>query len=185
MLTRLFDYLKMSGITTLVTDLSHAGENLERTDEEISSLIDTWILLRDIEIGGERNRALFVLKSRGMSHSNQVREYILSSGGISLVDVYTGPEGVLTGSARVAQQARESAGAAVYERDMARKVRDHERRRRALEARIEELRSELESETDELRFISEGEEKRRATEAAGKTEMARLRKADPDARPKR
>ncbi|MDD2672915.1 MAG: circadian clock protein KaiC, partial [Syntrophales bacterium] len=98
MLTRLFDFLKMSRTTTLVTSLSTAGGPLETTDEEISSLIDTWILLRDIEIQGERNRGLYILKSRGMPHSNQIREFLLSNRGIELVEAYLGPGGVLTGS---------------------------------------------------------------------------------------
>ena len=78
MLTRLIDYLKMQQITAVFTDLTHAGQPWKRTNEEISSLIDTWILLRDIELNGERNRGLYILKSRGMAHSNQIREFLMS-----------------------------------------------------------------------------------------------------------
>ncbi len=185
MLTRLFDFLKMSGITTMVTDLSHAGEHVEQTEEEISSLIDTWLLVRDIEINGERNRGLYILKSRGMAHSNQIREFLLSGRGIDLIDVYLGPEGVLTGSARAAQEVKEEAGAASYEREMVRSVRERERRKKVLEARMEELRAELESESDELKFVTEEEKKRREGVVAGRLEMARLRKADPQVRSKK
>ena len=108
-LMRLIDFLKQKQITSMFTDLTHGGDALEQTREGISSLMDTWLLLRDIEIGGERNRGLYVLKSRGMAHSNQIREFLLSDRGIDIVDVYLGPGGVLTGSARVAQEAQEKA----------------------------------------------------------------------------
>ena len=89
-LTRLIDYLKMKKISTLLTDLTHFGGSLERTSEEISSLIDTWLLLRDIELNGERNRGLYILKSRGMAHSNQIHEFLLSDQGVGLIEIYTG-----------------------------------------------------------------------------------------------
>ena len=111
MLTRLIDFLKMQRITALLTNLTSGDEAPEKTDVDISSLVDTWLLLRDIELGGERNRAMYVLKSRGMAHSNQIREFLLTDRGIELQDVYLGPEGVLTGSARQAQEAREKAAA--------------------------------------------------------------------------
>src|SRR5256885_13810972 len=111
MLLRLIDFLKASQITTLVTNLTGGGNVLEGTDLGISSLMDTWLLLRDIELNGERNRGLYILKSRGMAHSNQIREFLLTPNGIRLVDVYLGPEGVLTGSSRQAQEAREAAAA--------------------------------------------------------------------------
>jgi len=110
-LARLIDYLKMNQITSLFTDLTHAGGAMETTAAAISSLMDTWLLLRDIEAGGERNRGLYLLKSRGMAHSNQIREFLLTDKGIDLVDVYSGPEGVLTGTARHTQVAREEAAA--------------------------------------------------------------------------
>ncbi len=108
-LTRLIDYLKMKKITTFLTDLTRSESNLEHTSEEISSLIDTWLLLRDIELNGERNRGLYILKSRGMAHSNQIQEFLLTNEGIDLVDIYTGTGEVLTGSARAAQEASEKA----------------------------------------------------------------------------
>ncbi|HSD64701.1 MAG TPA: circadian clock protein KaiC, partial [Ignavibacteriaceae bacterium] len=108
MLLRLVDFLKMKNITAFFASLTTAGENRELTDTSISSLIDTWLLLRDIEIGGERNRGLYILKSRGMAHSNQIREFILTDHGIKLLDVCIGAEGVLTGSARLIQEAKKN-----------------------------------------------------------------------------
>ncbi len=105
---RLIDHLKLQHITAFFTTLTSGGSTLEHTDVFISSLIDTWLLLRDIEIGGERNRGMYVLKSRGMAHSNQIREFLLTDKGIVLQDVYVGMEGVLTGSARVAQEAKDN-----------------------------------------------------------------------------
>jgi len=104
MLTRLVDYLKSDHITTMFTSLTSGGDSLEQTEVGMSSLMDTWIVLRDVERGGERNRELHVLKSRGMEHSNQLREFVMTKHGIELVDVYTGPSGVLTGTARVAKR---------------------------------------------------------------------------------
>ncbi len=177
-LTRLFDYLKTVQVTTLLTDLAHFGGSLERSSEEISSLIDTWLLLRDIEINGERNRGLYILKSRGMAHSNQIREVRLSNDGIDLVDVYLGPAGVLTGSARAAQEAKEMSEAASYRSDLDRKLRDQERKRQVLEARIESLRAEFAAESEELQALSAEELKRQQGLAHDRTAMARLRKAD-------
>lgn len=107
MIMRLVDFLKMNQITAFMTNLSAGGSSLEHTRIDISSLIDTWLLLRDIELGGERTRGLYILKSRGMKHSNQIREFLLTDHGIELLDVYTGPDGVLTGSARRAQELKD------------------------------------------------------------------------------
>ena len=98
MLLRLVDALKVRQITGFFTSLSTTEARIEQTDVAISSLIDTWLLVRDLEIGGERNRGLYVLKSRGMQHSNQIREFSLTPHGIELREPYTGPAAVLTGS---------------------------------------------------------------------------------------
>ncbi len=121
MLMRLVDFLKMNQITGLFTSLTSGGSALEQTDIAISSLIDTWLLLRDIEIGGERNRGLYILKSRGMAHSNQIREFLLTDHGVELRDVYVGPSGVLTGSARLAQEAQEQAAQTMHEQEVERR----------------------------------------------------------------
>jgi circadian clock protein KaiC len=155
MLTRLMDYLKSEGITALWTSLTTSRE-LEKTDVRISSLVDTWLFLRDIELGGERNRAMYVLKSRGMAHSNQIREFRLTDHGIDLSEVYLGPEGVLTGSARQAQEARERAAALIRQQEVSLKRRELERKRELLEARIAALRKEFEAEAEEAdRIISQ------------------------------
>jgi circadian clock protein KaiC len=165
-LTRLIDFWKMQGITAFLTSLTHGGHHLEATDVEISSLVDTWLLLRDIELNGERNRGMYVLKSRGMAHSNQVREFLLTSRGIELNDVYLGAEGVLTGSARLAQEAREKAAALQRQQDIEAKQRELERKRLALEARIVALRREFEAEAEELQ--------RRLGEDRSAAEVSRL-----------
>jgi len=155
MLLRLIDFLKSRQITAMFVNLTAGGNAWERTDVGVSSLIDTWILLRDIELAGERNRGIYVLKSRGMKHSNQIREFLITSEGIKLEDVYIGPEGVLTGSMRAAQEERERAAAQVRAQEMERKQRDLARRRAALEAQIAALRTEFEVVEDESKVVAE------------------------------
>ena len=133
MLLRLIDFLKSRKITAFLTHLTSGGKAMEATDIGISSIIDTWLLVRDIELGGERNRGLYVLKSRGMKHSNQIREFVITPEGIQLLDVYVGPEGVLTGSMRAAQEARESAAAIALQEEIAAKRREVERLQATLE----------------------------------------------------
>jgi circadian clock protein KaiC len=157
MLTRLMDYLKSEGITALWTSLT-SGTELEKTDVGISSLVDTWLLLRDIELSGERNRAMYILKSRGMAHSNQIREFLLTDHGIELSDVYLGPEGVLTGSARQTQEARERAAAQARAQEAEALRRELARKREAMEARIAAIRKEFEVDQEEtLRVIGQGQ----------------------------
>ncbi len=153
MLLRLIDFLKSRQITAMLVNLTAGGNAWERTDVGVSSLIDTWILLRDIELAGERNRGLYVLKSRGMKHSNQIREFLITGEGIQLQDVYVGPEGVLTGSMRAAQEDREKAAATARAQEMERKQRDLARRRAALEAQSTALRAEFEAVEDESKVI--------------------------------
>lgn len=145
MLLRLIDFLKTRGITAMLVNLTNGGHATEATEVGVSSLIDTWLVLRDIEAGGERNRGLYVIKSRGMAHSNQIREFIITSTGIQLVDVYVGPEGVLTGSLRAAQESRERTAALLREQEMQRRQRELDGRRAALAAQIEALKRELET----------------------------------------
>ena len=107
LLVRIIDFFKASGITAVFTSLTKLGTGLEQSEVGVSSLIDSWMLVRDLEQNGERNRTLMILKSRGMNHSNQVREFLLTSSGIELRDAYLGAHGVLTGSARLGQEARD------------------------------------------------------------------------------
>ena len=148
MLTRLVDFLKTRGITAIFTSLTAAGGSLEASEANVSSLMDTWLLLKSIEVGGERNRALYVLKSRGMEHSNQIREFLLTNDGLRLLDVYLGAEGVLTGSARVSQEMREKAVVTSRRQELETHQRELERKRRIFEARMVMLRAEFEAEEE-------------------------------------
>ncbi len=176
MLLRLVDFLKMKRITAFFTSLTSAGENIENTNVYISSLIDTWLLLRDIEIGGERNRGLYVLKSRGMAHSNQISEFKLTNHGIELLDVYVGPEGVLTGSARLSQETKDDAEQTFRQEEIKRKQFELERKREAVEAQIVLLRSEFEAEESEALKVIGIEKDRNVIFSQGKVEMAKSRK---------
>ena len=178
MLLRLVDFLKASQVTAFFTNLTSGGANWEKTDVGISSLIDTWMLLRDIELGGERNRALYVLKSRGMKHSNQIREFIVTPEGIQLEDVYVGPEGVLTGSMRAAQEAREVAAEQARREEAARRHRDLERKRATLEAQMAALRAEAKAAEEEAKVIAEQDKEREATIEAYRAAAAKRRGAD-------
>ena len=151
MLIRLIDFLQAEGITVMFTALIQTTGEQAATDEATSSLVDAWITVRDIEHNGERNRGLYVMKSRGMRHSNQVREFMITDGGLDLVNVYLGPDGVLTGSAREAQQLLEKAGAAIRDHSATRTTREIARKNTVLEARIAGLREEFESVQEELR----------------------------------
>jgi circadian clock protein KaiC len=179
MLMRLIDFLKSRQITVLLTSLTAGGSALEKTDANVSSLVDTWILLREIEWGGERNRGIYVLKSRGMAHSNQVREFRLTKKGIRLTDAYLGTEGVLAGSARLAQEAREKASAAARQQDLARQRRRIGRRRMEIEAEIGAKRRALEAEVEDLDLQLKQDQFRETALAQDRLEMARSRKAQP------
>ncbi len=149
MLMRIVDFLKANKITAMFTSLTSNESALESSDVGISSLIDTWLLLRDIELNGERNRGMYVLKSRGMANSNQIREFILTDHGVELREAYIGASGVLTGSARVAQEALENAEVLTRKLDIERKKRELERKRKVLEAQIASLHADFESEESE------------------------------------
>lgn len=178
MLLRLIDYLKMRQITALCTDLTSTSGSLERTEVGISSLMDTWLLLQVMESSGERNRRLYLLKSRGMAHSNQVREFILSDAGVQLRDVYLGPGGVLTGASRLAQEARDAAEALERQRDVERRHREIERRKTVITAQIAELTAQLETENEELERMIAREQQRAATQLVDSELLAKVRQAD-------
>jgi circadian clock protein KaiC len=178
MLTRLIDFLKDQGITFLFTSLTHGGAAREASDEGVSSLIDTWILLRDVELNGERNRVLHVLKSRGMAHSNQLREFVMSSSGIHLLPPYVGPAGVLTGTSRLSQEALENAEARIRQQDIDRKRGEIERKRRALEAQIDILTTEFSSEEKGLEKDLQEFQHAQAQVQSNRVQMARSRGAD-------
>ena len=158
-LLRLVDVCKGRGITAILTSLSLAADHVTESDRSVSSLMDTWISLTDVEANGERNRVLYVLKSRGMKHSNQVREYLLTDHGIQLIEPYIGAHGVLTGAARLAQEAHEDADAVERQQARQRRRRALERKRHAVEREIADLRASLEAEEEEadLGFVQDDE----------------------------
>ena len=152
---------------------------METSALAVTSLVDSWLLLRNVETNGERNRLIFVRKARGSAHSNQVREFVLTSGGPQLLDVYIGAQGVLTGSARLAQEAADRR-AAINERE------EFERRRRRLavrtaeaDARIAALRSELDAEAAEVAYLTTAYTGREASLATEAATMSQHRWADP------
>jgi circadian clock protein KaiC len=173
---RIIDFLKLHQITGFFTSLTSGGSALEHTNIFVSSLIDTWLLLRDIEIGGERNRGLHVIKSRGMDHSNQIREFLLTSRGIVLRDAYIGNEGVLTGSARVAQEAKDRTQKYLLSVAIEQRKQKLERRRKNLEAQINSLKSEFEAEEGELKKLIGIDENRLLMNLEVEKEMAISRK---------
>lgn len=160
MLLRLIDMLKINNITTLFTSLNKQTDGVrpDLSEEAVSSLVDTWVTVRDMEGMGERNRAIYIIKARGMGHSNQVREFVISGKGVELLDVKIGPEGILTGAARQAFEDNTKIKNIKKENELGRKDREIERKRKVLEANIEALRNEFESVEEELSLL-------RATEA--------------------
>jgi circadian clock protein KaiC len=158
MLIRLIDFLQEEQVTVMFTALTLNTIISDQTDEGVSSLVDAWLLVRDIEYNGERNRGMYIMKSRGMKHSNQVREFIITDKGLDLVDVYLGPDGILTGSAREAQVLHEQTGEVLRDYALNRKDREILRKRKVLEAKISSLQTEFESAEEELNKISQEEE---------------------------
>jgi len=159
LMTRLIDLLKSRGITTLATELVSGGNPMEATNTDISSLIDSWLLLREIESGGERNRLLYVLKSRGMSHSHQVREFILTDHGIELKDVYEGPAGLVTGTARYTQERQEEAQRQHRLEEIERRKNELARKQNLKAAKLKEIEAQFRGEEEELeRMIREAEQ---------------------------
>jgi circadian clock protein KaiC len=175
MLARKMDMLKARGITTLATAL---GNGDAASTLSVSSMVDTWLLLRNVESNGERNRLLFVLKSRGTAHSNQVREFVLTDHGAELVDVYVGGAGMLTGSARLAQQAAEREA-------QLRQADDVEHRRRELRRSISEheahfaaVQDQIAAERAELDRVGLRERHQAADTGADEVAMGKRRWAD-------
>jgi len=178
MIMRLVDFLKMNQITGFFTFLTEGGASIKHTQINISSLIDTWLLVRDIELSGERNRGLYILKSRGMAHSNQIREFVLTDHGIELLDVYVGQEGVLTGTSRKSQEAKEKAEQLIHQQKIESKKHELARKHKALEAQITLLRSEYEAAEAEMLKVIEQDEVRVKKLELNENEMALSRKAD-------
>jgi len=178
MLTRLIDYLKSSGITSVFTSLTAGGSPEEQSTVSISSLMDTWLLLRIVESANERNRLLYILKSRGMAHSNQMREFVLSSRGIQLLNVYAGPGTVLTGSARLAQEARDREEELTRKQAATQRLRDLEHEQAALQTEMLASQEKLKNITQELTNAGGREKERLSIFQEDRRRMATLRHAD-------
>jgi circadian clock protein KaiC len=178
MMLRLMDFLKNSGITTIFVSLTAGGSKLESSTVGVSSLADTWILLRDIESDGERNRCIYVLKSRGMAHSNQLREFVITSKGIKLVPPYIGPGGVLTGTSRMNQEAKEKFAALQRDFEISRKQREVSRKRRALEAQAASLQAELVTVDREAEDLTRENKKREQQAHVDQADLAKSRGAN-------
>ncbi|MBT1709730.1 circadian clock protein KaiC [Fulvivirgaceae bacterium PWU5] len=175
MLIRLIDFLQNRQISVLFTALNYNNVITEQTDEGVSSLVDTWITVRDLESNGERNRGLYIMKSRGMKHSNQVREFVITSEGLELVDVYLGPGGILIGSAREAQELEEVTGLALKTHGLSRRDREIERKKTVLEAKIASLQEEFESVKDELYRAQQEEQLRQEIRDKNRIELLKKR----------
>jgi circadian clock protein KaiC len=179
MLTRLIDYLKLRNITAICTSLVQREGTEGINAQEISSLMDTWINLRFFESNNERNRGISVVKARGMAHSNQIREYMLTDHGIEIRDAYLGPSGgLLMGSSRAIQEAKEMAETAAQSRNAVRRKRELESKLKSLDAQITALNSEFEVQKEELDDLSSENALRSDVLAKDRSDMARIRRAD-------
>jgi len=178
MLMRMIDLLKSHNITTLCTSLTHGGNSLEQTEVAVTSLMDTWLLVRDIEYNGERTRGLYVLKSRGMAHSNQIREFLITNKGIDLTDVYVGQGMVMTGAARKVQEMKEQAETAARREELDRMKRELERKRVVMEAKINEIKAEYAFAEEKLLASVKEQERIEQAIAAERGMIAGIRKAD-------
>lgn len=182
MLMRLIDHLKTLEITALFTNLSSdysAGAySTEPTQMHVSSLMDTWLILKNVEGNGERNRVFSIIKARGLPHSNQIREFILSDEGLELLDVFQGGGDVLFGSARVAQEARDQAQQLLKGEEIDKKRREIEQKRRMMENEIAMIEEKFAREEEELKILVDQESSRDTVTARESRGMATMRRAD-------
>jgi circadian clock protein KaiC len=178
MMARLIDLFKSKQITSMFTSLTGGESSNLPSEYGVSSLMDTWIMLQNRDEGGERNRNMFILKSRGMAHSNQTREFLLTDAGVDILDAYVGPEGVLTGSARYTQEAREREAEISSAEEIEFKRRELERNRKKIEAQIAELQAGIEAKEDEIARSVSQSERRGRTRLEDRQERGKLRKAD-------
>jgi circadian clock protein KaiC len=179
MLTRQIYYLKSAGITAVMTSLTEGGNDLEHTELSISSLVDTWLLAITMQTSGERNRGLYVLKSRGMAHSNQIREFLLSEAGVDVVPVVVGAEGVLTGSARIAEESAERTAARGFSRESEELARAMESRRESVDAHVAALRADFAAEERLTRRLIQASEQRQEAVRLDRLAQGRRRTVKP------
>lgn len=181
MLSRLIDYLKAKQITAVFTHLTGGEEEIDTSRAGVSSLMDTWISLRNLETGGERTRGLYILKSRGIEHSNQIREFVLSEDGVHLVDVYIGPEGILTGTSRELQRMRDREIAVSEQQEYESRTRELDRKRELLNARISAMKAEFEAEEQTAKRRMAQEKAHDATVAGDRARLQKARQGDTSA----
>jgi circadian clock protein KaiC len=177
MLLRVVDFLKGRGATAVFTHLMHGQDGRVETDAGLSSLMDAWILLLNREIGGEFNRELYLLKARGLSHSNQVREFIMTDAGIKLVEPYLGESGALTGSARKNEEAKIRRAEMRRQVDVVRAQQQIQQKRRRATAQMEALQADLDADEIELNAITQDEDEYLRQAAEDRIEMERSRKS--------
>jgi circadian clock protein KaiC len=179
-LIRLIDFLQNEQITVMFTALTLNGNHQSQIDEDVSSVVDTWISLRDIEYNGERNHTLYILKSRGMKNSNQVREFLISNEGIQIGEVALGPKGVLIGSAKKAYELEKATNEAIREQKLKRKNKEIEIKKAILEEKILSLRAEFELAKNELNSIDTERELRREITEKNREAIVRMRENKPE-----
>jgi circadian clock protein KaiC len=178
MIIRLIDFCKMNSISAMFTSLTSGSSIETSTDVAISSLMDTWLLVRYLETNGERNRGIYVLKSRGMNHSNQIREFCLTDHGVELLDVYLGAEGIIAGSARVSHEAQQRIEEENRLIEIARKRRELERKQQEIANQIEVLQASIDSNQEELDNMQRREQLRKEMVSTTQVEIAKSRRAD-------
>jgi len=182
MLMRLIDFAKSLQITGLFTNLSNdvnvGAFAVEPTEMHVSSLMDAWLILKNVEGNGERNRAFSIIKSRGMAHSNQLREFVLSDKGIQLLDVYKGSEGVFFGSARMAQESGEIDSRLRKNEEIERKKREIASKRKLMEIEIEMLKEKYAREEVDMKILIGQDISREKAEAKTTKEIATQRQVD-------
>lgn len=177
MLLRMVDFLKGRGATAVFTHLAHDQGGRAQTDLGLSSLMDAWILLLNREVNGEFNRELYLLKARGLAHSNQVREFIMSDDGIRLVPPYLGESGALTGSARKHEEAKSRRAEIKRKAEVLRAQQQIQQRRRRARAQIEALQAELDADEIELSAMTQDEDDYLRQAADDMSEMESSRKS--------
>jgi circadian clock protein KaiC len=174
-LIRLIDFLQKEQITVMFTALTFNNSIQTRADEDVSSLVDTWLSVHDIEYNGERNRAIYIMKSRGMKNSNQVREFLITDEGIKIVEVTLGANGVLIGSAREAYKLEENTAEVLRKNAFNRKNKQIESKKMILDAKVAKLKSEFELVKDELDRMFVEEELRNEIAEKNRKQLMRIR----------
>lgn len=174
-LIRLIDFLQNNQITVMFTALTNNASSYNQADEDVSSLVDAWLSVRDLENNGERNRAIYILKSRGMKNSNQVREFLISDEGIKIVDVTIGPVGVLTGSARESYRLEKATDEVLRKNVLSRKNREIANKKKILESKIEAMRSEFELMKEELDTLYSEEQIKKDISEKNRNELVNIR----------